>query len=421
MDTQMHSKVFRVARWEFIEKVKTKAFIISLFMLPVIIGVFAVLPGILASKADNQTRNIGIIDQTDSLASLISAKLDKKYMLADGRPNFKLVPITDSDTSLEHLKKLATAKILGNEIEGYYILPRDIMSKGNVEYRSENVGNIRDQERFSSAIGDVVVERRLLASGFDAQKIKALTTKVDVKTIKISSKGEEKESGFLETFFSGYIFIMMLMFLVLTSGQMLIRSVVEEKSNRIVEVLLSSCSPMELMTGKVLGLALLGLTTVSFWILILIGVNFSTATPFLNVDHLFLLIVYFVLGYLLYAAIFVAVGAPLNTEQEAQQMTSYISLLLVFPIALAIPIMQNPDSLLAKILTLIPLFTPTFMALRLAIQLPEWWEIVLSLIILSGSIVVMMWAAAKIFRIGILLTGKRPSLKEMVRWLTTNT
>ncbi len=416
----MKNKAFRVARWEFIEKVKTKAFIISLFMLPVIIGVFAVLPGILASKADNQTRNIGIIDQTDSLTLQIATKLDIKYKLPDGRPNYKLIPITDNDTTLEHLKKLATAMILGNEIEGYFILPRDIMTKGNVEYRSENVGNIREQERFSSAIGDVVVEKRLLASGLDAQKIKTLTTKVDVKTIKISSKGEEKESGFLETFFSGYIFIMMLMFLVITSGQMLIRSVVEEKSNRIVEVLLSSCSPMELMTGKVLGLTLLGLTTVSFWILILIGVNFSTPTPFLNVDHLFLLIVYFVLGYLLYAAVFVAVGAPLNTEQEAQQMTSYISLLLVFPIALAIPIMQNPDSLFAKILTLIPIFTPTFMALRLAIQLPEWWEIVLSLVILCGSIVVMMWAAAKIFRIGILLTGKRPSLKEIVHWLTTN-
>ncbi|MDE3058096.1 MAG: ABC transporter permease [Bacteroidota bacterium] len=416
----MRTKAFPVARWEFIEKVKTKAFIISLLMLPVIIGVFAVLPGILASKADNQTRSIGIIDQTDTLASLIAAKLNDKFKLPDGRPNYRLVEITDSDTSLDHLKKLATAKILGNEIEGYFILPADVMSSGKVEYRAENVGNIRDQERFSSTIEDVVVEKRLIASGFDAQKIKALTTKVDIKTIKISSKGEEKESGFLETFFSGYIFIMMLMFLVITSGQMLIRSVVEEKSNRIVEVLLSSCSPMELMTGKVLGLTLLGLTTVSFWILILSGVNFTTHTPFLSVDHLLLLIVFFVLGYLLYAAIFVAVGAPLNTEQEAQQMTSYISLLLVFPIALAVPIMQDPNSLLAKILTFIPIFTPTFMALRLSIQLPEWWEIVLSLLILTGSIVFMMWAASKIFRIGILLTGKRPNMKEIVRWLRTN-
>lgn len=416
----MNSKAFQVARWEFIEKVKTKAFIISLLMLPIIIGVFAVLPGILASKADNQTRNIGVIDQTDSLTSLIATKLNEKYTLPDGRPNYKLVPIRDADTSLEHLKKLATAMILGNDIEGYLILPNTIMSKGRVEYLSENVGNIRDQERFSSTIGDIIVAKRLLASGFDSQKIKELTTRVDLKTIKISSKGEEKESGFLQTFFSGYIFIMMLMFLVITSGQMLIRSVVEEKSNRIVEVLLSSCSPLELMTGKVFGLAMLGLTTVSFWIAILVGVNFSVASPFLSVDHLFLLVVYFILGYLLYAAIFVAVGSPLNTEQEAQQMTSYISLLLVFPIALAVPIMQNPNSLLAKVLTLVPIFTPTFMALRLAIQLPEWWEIVLSLILLSGSIIVMMWAAAKIFRIGILLTGKRPSMKEIVRWLKTN-
>jgi ABC-2 type transport system permease protein len=213
---------------------------------------------------------------------------------------------------------------------------------------------------------------------------------------------------------------MMLMFLVLTSGQMLIRSVVEEKSNRIVEILLSSCSPRELMTGKVMGLSLLGLTTVAFWTIILIAVNFTTKTPVIEMEHIFLLLVYFVMGYLLYAALFVAVGAPLTTEQEAQQATSLVSIALVIPIAFAFPVMQDPNSLLARILTQIPFFTPTFMALRLSIQLPEWWEIALSLTLLAASIVGMMWIAARIFRIGILMTGKRASLKDMFRWLTTN-
>ena len=415
----MQNKSLRIAKWEFLERVKTKAFIIGLFMMPTIIAVFTVIPSLLASKADEKMRTIGVIDETDSLLPYLSQRI-AKFKLPDSSANYELVKISDHDRSRDHLKILATAKILDNEIEGYFLLPSDVMEKGKIEYRSENVGNIRDQERFSKILEDVIIERRLEARGYNAKAIRDLSTDVDVKTIKVSTKGEEKESGFLETFFTGYIFIMMLFMLVMTSGQMMIRSLIEEKSNRIVEVLMSSCTSRELLTGKVLGLSLLGLTTISFWLLILVGVNLSMATPFVSFDHLALLLVYFVLGYLLYVAIFITAGAPVSTEQEAQQMTAYVTLLVMFPIALAIPAMQNPDSMMVKVLSQIPLLTPTMMALRLSIQAPALWEIALSLVTLSASIVGMMWVAAKVFRIGILLTGKRPNLKEMYRWLTTN-
>jgi len=415
----MVNKSLRIAKWEFLERVKTKAFIIGLFMMPTIIAVFTVIPSLLASKADEKMRTIGVIDETDSLLPYLSQRI-AKFKLPDSSANYQLVKITDVDRSREHLKILATAKILDNEIEGYFLLPSDVMETGKIDYRSENVGNIRDQERFSKILEDVIIERRLEARGYNSKEIRDLSTDVDVKTIKVSSKGEEKESGFLETFFTGYIFIMMLFMLVMTSGQMLIRSLIEEKSNRIVEVLMSSCSSRELLTGKILGLSLLGLTTIAFWLLILVGVNFSMPTPFVSFDHIALLLVYFVLGYLLYVAIFITAGAPVSTEQEAQQMTAYVTLLVMFPIALAVPAMQNPDSMMVKVLSQIPLLTPTMMALRLSIQAPDLWEIALSLVTLSASIVGMMWVAAKVFRIGILLTGKRPNLKEMYRWITTN-
>jgi len=415
----MQNKSLRIAKWEFLERVKTKAFIIGLFMMPTIIAVFTIIPSLLASKADEKVRTIGVIDETDSLLPYLSERI-AKFKLPDSSANYQLVKITDDDRSREHLKILATAKILNNEIEGYFLLPVDVMEKGKIEYRSENVGNIRDQERFSKILEDVIIERRLEAKGYNSKAIRDLSTDVDVKTIKVSSKGAEKESGFLETFFTGYIFIMMLFMLVMTSGQMLIRSLIEEKSNRIVEVLMSSCSSRELLVGKILGLSLLGLTTISFWLLILVGVNFSMPTPFVSFDHIALLLVYFVLGYLLYVAIFITAGAPVSTEQEAQQMTAYVTILVMFPIALAIPAMQNPDSMMVKMLSQIPLLTPTMMALRLSIQAPDLWEILLSLVTLSASIVGMMWVAAKVFRIGILLTGKRPNLKEMYRWITTN-
>ncbi len=413
------NKMLAVAKWEFIEKVRTKAFIIGLFMTPIIMSMFTVLPSLLADKGDEKTKKIGIIDETHSLAKLIDARLGEKYKLKDGSPNYMFVEITDENTTTDHLKILATAQIATNEIEGYFILPKDVFEKGKIEYRAENVGNSRDQNRFSKILEDIIIEQRLKANGYDAPTIKKLMTEIDIKTFKVSRKGEEKESGFLETFFTGYIFIMLLMFLVLTTGQMMIRSLIEEKGNRIVEVLVSSCSSQQLMSGKIIGLSTLGLSTVAFWALILIGVNFATPVPFVAVDNLILLLIYFIFGYYMYVAIFIIAGSTVSTEQEAQQMTGYITIFLVLPIVFAVPLMLNPDSMLVKILSQIPLLTPTMMALRLSIQAPHWWEIALSLVTLSLTIYGMMWVAGKVFRIGILVTGKKPSFKEIYGWLKT--
>jgi ABC-2 type transport system permease protein len=205
----------------------------------------------------------------------------------------------------------------------------------------------------------------------------------------------------------------------MSTGQMLIRSVVEEKSNRIVEVLVSSCTPLELMSGKIIGLSALGLATIAFWISLLIAVNFATPIPFVAGDNLMFLLIYFILGYFMYVAIFITAGAMVSTEQEAQQMTGYVTILLMLPIFMATSVMINPGSTLVKILSLIPLLTPTMMAFRFSIQTPDWWEIITSIVILLATISGLMWVAAKVFRIGILITGKRPNLKEIIAWLRT--
>lgn len=413
------NKILAIVKWEFIEKVKTKAFILSLFLTPLIMSIFFVVPKLFGENADEKTKNIGVIDQTHSLTMTINKRLSEKYKLPDGSPNYRLISIISENSDLENLKILATAQLSSGDIEGYFILPANVLDAGKVEYRAENVGNIRDQERFSKILEEIIIERRLQQKGYDASLIKKLMADVEIKTYKISKQGEEKESGFMETFFTGYIFIMMLMFLVLSSGQMLIRSVVEEKANRIVEVLVSSCSAQQLMSGKIIGLSLLGLTTIAFWALILVGVNFATPIPFVAIDNLLLLMLYFVLGYFMYVAIFITAGSTVSTEQEAQQMTAYITILLVMPIAFAVPVMMNPDSMLVKVLSQFPLLTPTMMALRFSIQTPEWWEIILSLVTLLLTIWGLMWVAGKVFRIGILITGKKPNFREIVGWLKT--
>ncbi|MBI4427849.1 MAG: ABC transporter permease [Ignavibacteriales bacterium] len=409
-------KFLGVAKWEFIEKVKSKAFIISLVLMPIIIVAFSVIPGLLATKPDEHSITIGVIDETNDIFESLAARLSEKYKLPDKRPNYALrrIPVEGDLATTKQIANLMTAN---DEIQGYFHIPVTVYDSGKVEYRAQNVGNIRIQERFSRTIEEVVVGKRLSSRGYDPKLIRNLMTDVDIKSIKINDKGEEKESGFLETFFSAYIVIMMLLFLVMTSGQLLIRSVVEEKSNRVIEILLSSCSARDLMTGKILGLGSLGIVQMMVWGLIGLSVSLQTKGALFTPEHMLLSLIYFALGYLLYSAIFVAAGSPVTTEQEAQQITTYVSLFLVFPIVLAMPVMQNPGSIVFRVLSFIPILTPAFMVMRIPIQMPPLWEILSTIGILFVSSVAMMWVAGKIFRTAILVTGKRPTLPELIRWV----
>jgi ABC-2 type transport system permease protein len=411
-------KFLDVARWEFLEKVKSKWFLISLVMLPVIMVIFGVLPGLLASKADEKTIAVGVIDETGSILEPLAAKLEEKYRLPDKQPNY-IVRNLKEDVKFDELKARANRLVASKEIEGYFYIPSTVYDSGKVEFRAENVSNIRIAERFSRTIEEVIVEKRLISQGLDPAKIKKLMADVKVRSIKVSEKGEEKESGFLETFFSAYILIMVLMFLIMTSAQLLIRSVVEEKSSRVIEVLLSSCSAQDLMVGKILGLSGLGLLQILIWGLIGMGFAMKSGANIFAIDQLLLSAVYMVLGYLLYSAIFVAAGSPVTTEHEAQQITQYVTLILVFPMVLAIPATQNPDSMLIKVLSFIPLLTPAFMIMRIPIQMPALWELLTTIVLLIVSGVFMMWAAGKIFRTAILVYGKRPTIPELIRWIRT--
>ena len=206
------------------------------------------------------------------------------------------------------------------------------------------------------------------------------------------------------------------MILTMLTGQMLIRSMIEEKSSRIIEILVSSCSPQELMAGKIFGLSFLGLVQIALWVFIGICafISFNLDVAF---DNLFLILIYFLLGYLLYSAIFVSVGSICSTEQGAQQLISCVSIILIIPLVISSSMEQDPNSFLVKVLTYIPLFTPPVMIMRIPVIVPPIWEIIASILILLLSIWLTIWVGGKIFRMGILVYGKRPSLKELVRWM----
>lgn len=413
----MDSKALQVALWEFLEKVKTKAFIISLVLMPVIMVGFGILPTFLSMREDEKPVTIGIVDESGSVVKPLAEELDQKYKLKGGQPNYVIKNLAEQGGKLP-TKEEVNKMVAGGSMEGYFFIPKSVYDSGKVEYRSENVGNIKLQERFSRAFEDVVMEKRFAEQNIDPSLMKKLIANVDIKSIKLSQKGEEKEAGFVETFFSAYIVIMMMFFLILTNGQLLVRSVVEEKSNRVIEVLLSSCSARDLMTGKIIGLSALGLLQLFIWG----AMGFAVTVQFKGVtiiapENLLASFAYLIFGFLLYAGIFVAVGSPVTTEQEAQQLTGYITIFLIAPIVLILPIMQSPDSLMVKVLSYIPLLTPTLMVLRMAVQMPPLWEILATLGVLAVSSLFMMWAAGKIFRTAILVYGKRPTIPELIRWV----
>ena len=218
-------------------------------------------------------------------------------------------------------------------------------------------------------------------------------------------------------FFSSFVFIILLMIMIMSSGGMLVRSLLEEKSNRLIEILVSSCTPTQLLTGKILGLSMLNLFQIIIWGLIGIALTGAATISPEIIENIGLDLVYFVLGFVFYTGIFVGLGATATTEQEAQQFNSYISMILILPIVFAISAIQNPNSEIVHVLSYFPLTTPSIMLLRLNISPVPLADILTTILILVVSIFISIYSSAKIFKIGILSYGKRPTIRELINWI----
>jgi ABC-2 type transport system permease protein len=414
---RMTAKALRVARWEFIERVKTKSFIIGLLLTPAIMAVFAIGPALLqGTMARTEAQLIAVHDGTGMVVDSLEATLRRGPLLENGTPKFLVERVEAAGRTLPEIKADLDSALLRASVSAAIVIPSDALDEHSIEYRSLNVSDIESISRLERRVSDIISEFKLSHAGLDPAHVDELTRGTNMRTVRVSEKGEE-ESGFLEAFGLSYVFLIMLMILILTSGQMLVRSLVEEKSNRIVEILVSSCSPMDLMFGKIIGISMLGVVQVLFWSLIGAVLVLAADLGNLPLDNIWLMLLYFILGFLLYAAVFVAFGSLASTEQEAQQMTGYLTMLLMLPIIIAFMASQNPNNPVLVGLSMIPLLTSQMMFMRLPITTPPTWEIALSLFILVCSIVAVTWVAGKIFRTGILLTGKRPSLDEIVRWI----
>ncbi|MDP3150901.1 MAG: ABC transporter permease [Ignavibacteria bacterium] len=410
------NKALAIAKWEFMEKIKSKAIIISFFLTPLIILGFSILPSVFAEKDEATTQAIGVIDETQNYFTSLSDKLSE-FKLEDKQPRYVIINLFKQNESVDSLKAEANKNVVMKKIEGYIFLSGNSKKAITFEYRSLSVANFNDYQRFEESFNKIRRMQEFQKANIDTALVSHLINNVEMKKVKLDEKGNESSTDFMKQYFSSFIFIMILFMVIMISGGMLVRSLVEEKSNRLIEIIVSSCKPDDILKGKIMGLS--GLTMAQIVVWVLIGVAFAGQglVMFASFQNLFLLFVYFILGFVLYTAIFVGVGSIVTTEQEAQQITSYLSMITISPIVIMIPAMQNPDSLLIRVLSYIPLTTPGVMILRLNSAPISTLEIAATLAELVLSIYLVIKISSKIFRIGILSYGKMPGLKEIFVWL----
>jgi ABC-2 type transport system permease protein len=392
-----------------------------------IILIYGVIILVAVMSADQTTKKLAIVDYTERIGAMLVERDTSKFFLTDL-----------SEAALSE-------KVLTGEIDGYLVMPADFAQKGSATVYTSGGGGLGFVTLIERNTKDIIVNLRLDEIGAD-ESVKALVNRgISLSTMKVTQEGAKDD--YSQVFaIMGYVMGFVIYGLMFTYGAFVMRGVIEEKANRIVEVLASSVKPFEIMMGKVIGIGAVGLTQVLFWIL-LMGVfvafggsiaagfmgtpdmtaaggemadqnamiemlNNISISPWLIVAFLF----YFLAGYFIYSTLFAAVGSAVDQESDAAQLQIPVTLPIIIPIMFIANVMSNPDGTLAVVLSLIPFFTPILMIARIAATSVPIWQIALSVVLLTATFFACLYVAAKIYRVGILMYGKKPTFKDMVKW-----
>jgi ABC-2 type transport system permease protein len=303
------------------------------------------------------------------------------------------------------------------QLEGYLLIDPQEFSRGIVEFHSLLPSNFLEIEPLKQAVQVVIVEQRLKQEGLRVDKIQEWLEPVLFREIQL--RGDDKEEfDFIINYLGPIIVVLFLFISIFTSSGFLFSGVLKEKTNRVIELLLSSVNHYQLVAGKIVGLGLLGIFQIIIWYgltLLLIGFNVlnTNQISFLTFTNAGLFLLYFVLGYLYFASIFVGIGSLFSNEEDAHHLNQFMRMLSIFPIVLAVLVLQTPNSLLVRILSFVPPLTPTFMILRTPLGNPPAIDYLISSGIMVVSIMISIFLGGKLFRVGSLLYGKKPTLKEI--------
>ena len=406
----MHN-IWLIAKREYLERIRTKAFLISTLLIPAIMGGSMLIA--VFKSSPKAASHIAIVSVDQQLATDLQAELE------GGVSGMKVDVI--SPPGIESRKTL-DSMMADHQLDGYlWITPAtDAGTRPSFSYTGQQaIGSLVTTGTIQSALKNVILRERLTHQGMVAADVNAL-----LEPIKVDVAATDKKDV-MSNFVATYILFLLMMMSIVVYGVNVARSVIEEKTSRIFEVLLATIRPEEMMAGKVIGVGSVGLTQVGIWMLAglaltsgsLAGTLAGGAHITLSLSQIIFFVLYFLLGYLLYSALAAALGAMVNTEQEFQQLSMLITLPLVVCSFMIMPLMSNPDGMTARVLSQIPFFSPMLMYLRISVSKPAAWEIALSVALLLVTIYAMLWIASRIYRVGILVYGKRPNLPEILRWL----
>jgi ABC-2 type transport system permease protein len=430
-------QVATILRREYLTRVKSKGFWIATLILPLAMAALVVLPSVFLARSKTMHRMV-VVDGLDGVGARLAeelaaaeptAKSESAGGLArDREPEASRFVVTVEPAAFDAAAQSAAldARVLAGEVDSWILVDRASLAASRVDYRAESVSNFLTQRRLEKALTRVFSEARLAAEGYDASRVVELTRAADLKTLKLTAEGATEEAG-MAGFMVAYLLFFLLYTVVAIYGGLVMNGVLEEKSSRIVEVLLATTTSKELLYGKLLGIGAAGLTQLAVWALALgaltapgvvglmaFGEGVIPNVPFAVLAHFLL---HFLLGFFLFSAMYAAIGAATNSVQEAQPLTGIVMPFLIAPVLFMMPVINDPDSTLAVVLSLIPTFTPLLMMLRIAVKSPPLWQILLGYVLTTAFVVGLMAVCARVYRVGILMYGKRPTLAELGRWI----
>lgn len=434
-------KLWAVIRREFSTRVQSKAFVIGTVLGPVLMGFLMVLPVLLASR-ETEAKRIVVVDAAEGQLGLELERAlaeARRSGAGDAKLRYSVIRVPAQGRvqavrdSLVPLTGLARDTV--HQLDGLLFATEEAVVSGEVEYLGDNVGSFGDMEILGRIVEGVIRTERLQRRGVDPVLVREASGRVNLETSKITEGRETGESGGA-SFALAYVMSFLLYFSLLIYGIQVMTSVIEEKTNRIMEVLASSLSPFELMAGKVIGVGAVGLLQLSIWVGTAMFLSANAAAiaglfnmppesaaqmpiPAISGSLLVVFLSFFLIGFFLFAAAYAAVGAMCNTVQEAQQASTMLTMLVAVGFISIFSLLNEPNGALAKTLSLIPFFAPIVMPVRYSLTSIGILEVLTSLAITTGTMLLIAWMAGRIYRVGILMYGKKPSFKELMHWVRT--
>jgi len=423
--------VWIIAHREYAERLRTRGFLMTTLMIPLIMGGFLVGSAFLGSRGSKDIR-IAVVSTDSRLVSDLQDEMQREQAKENSAESSSFTVNGQSKKPRRILvearepgpgtKEKLSREVDAGRLDGYLVVTeRGEATRPVFTFASRGNDAANAETALQSALTHVLLRDQLGEHGVSAAEAASLMEPVTFETV---AQTKQKDTMAEQVSVSVLFFVMYLV--IMLYGMNVARSIIEEKTSRIFEVMLATIRPEALMAGKILGVGSVGLTQVGIWLGMLLllsassfGLHVGNQTLHIALSgaQMAFFLIYFALGYLLYSAIAAALGAITNSEQELQQMNMFLVLPLLSCFVLLGSMLASPDSTMARVLALIPLFTPLLMYFRVSLGHPAVWEIVLSLVLTMGTICGVVWVSSRIYRIGVLMYGKRPNVAEIRRWI----